>query len=37
VDLLDADAAAAALAGRGFDAVLHFAALALVGESRRVA
>jgi UDP-glucose 4-epimerase len=33
VDLLDADAAAAALAGRGFDAVLHFAALALVGES----
>lgn len=33
VDLLDADATAAALAGRGFEAVLHFAALALVGES----
>jgi len=33
VDLLDGAATAAALAGRGFDAVLHFAALALVGES----
>jgi UDP-glucose 4-epimerase len=33
VDLLDADATVAALAGRGFDGVLHFAALALVGES----
>jgi UDP-glucose 4-epimerase len=33
IDLLDADATVGALAGRGFDAVLHFAALALVGES----
>jgi len=33
IDLLDADATVAALAGRGFDGVLHFAALALVGES----
>ena len=32
-DLLDADGTAAALAGRGFDGVLHFAALALVAES----
>ena len=32
VDLLDAEATAGALA-RGFDGVLHFAALALVGES----
>ncbi len=33
VDLLDAEATAAALAGRGFEGVLHFAALALVAES----
>jgi UDP-glucose 4-epimerase len=33
MDLLDADGTAAALAGRGFDGVLHFAALALVAES----
>src|SRR3954447_26631784 len=33
VDLLDADGTAAPLAGRGFDGVLHFAALAQVGES----
>ena len=33
VDLLDADATAAALAGRNFEGVLHFAALALVAES----
>lgn len=33
VDLLDRDALAGALADRGFDAAMHFAALALVGES----
>jgi UDP-glucose 4-epimerase len=33
IDLLDADATAAALAGRQFDGVLHFAALSLVAES----
>jgi UDP-glucose 4-epimerase len=33
VDLLDAEATAAALAGRKFEGVLHFAALALVAES----
>ena len=33
VDLLDGDATAAALAGKGFEGVLHFAALALVAES----
>ncbi|HEX8101751.1 MAG TPA: UDP-glucose 4-epimerase GalE [Solirubrobacteraceae bacterium] len=33
VDLLDAEGTAAALAGRGFEGVLHFAALALVAES----
>jgi UDP-glucose 4-epimerase len=32
-DLLDADGTVAVLAGRGFDGVLHFAALALVAES----
>ncbi len=32
-DLLDAEGTVAALAGRGFDGVLHFAALALVAES----
>lgn len=35
VDLLDADAVDAVVA-RGFDAVLHFAALSLVGESQQV-
>ncbi len=33
VDLLDRDALAGALADRSFDAAVHFAALALVGES----
>src|SRR2546423_9048086 len=33
VDLLDGAAVARALDGRGFDAVMHFAALALVPES----
>ncbi len=33
VDLLDRDGVAEALAGRSFDAAMHFAALALVGES----
>jgi UDP-glucose 4-epimerase len=33
VDLLDEGAVARALADRGFDAAMHFAALALVGES----
>ncbi len=33
VDLLDRDAVARALADRSFDAAMHFAALALVGES----
>lgn len=33
VDLLDRDAVGRALAGRDFDAAMHFAALALVGES----
>jgi len=32
-DLLDPDTTTAALAGRGFEGVLHFAALSLVGES----